>query len=171
VAGIPCRIYTVHLVRSLAELSKSHVLADSSIDYGAQRAIFVTRFAVLGFHEVSVAHVSNRTRWTVYLPRVIPALRHVHAATNLTPSWFPNTYAAPHYCFVRLNPNVPPLSGPRLICLIGGWLHPFLLPACQNYPNLAPWGVLGKEHPPTTSSMQSLLPLRSTVFCLPLHSI
>ena len=42
--------YTVHLVRLLAELSKSHVLADSGIDYGVQRAIIVTRFAILDFH-------------------------------------------------------------------------------------------------------------------------
>ena len=48
-AGILCRICTVHSVRLLAGLSKSHVLADSGVDYGAERAIVVTRFAVLGF--------------------------------------------------------------------------------------------------------------------------
>jgi hypothetical protein len=34
-------MYTIHLVR---------LLADSGIDYGVQRAIVVTRFAVLDFH-------------------------------------------------------------------------------------------------------------------------
>ena len=47
---VPTFSYTVHLVRLLAELSKSHVLADSGIDYGVQRAIIVTRFAVLDLH-------------------------------------------------------------------------------------------------------------------------
>jgi hypothetical protein len=47
---VPTFSYTVHLVRLLAELSKSHVLADSGIDYGVQRAIIVTLFAILDFH-------------------------------------------------------------------------------------------------------------------------
>jgi len=43
-------MYNVNPVRLLAELSKSHVLADSGIDCGVQRAITATRFAILDFH-------------------------------------------------------------------------------------------------------------------------
>jgi hypothetical protein len=50
---VPTFSCTVHLVRLLAELSKSHVLADFGIDYGVQRAITVTRFAILDFHRGS----------------------------------------------------------------------------------------------------------------------